>query len=95
MSSITNASKLADTERDVIHYGKNDYHSINKATDLYMLFAGGSINSSISFGVKKKANGDTRFYICDKCLYSRDCKTLRQAKMIERLHKKKCKGKGK
>ena len=97
-------SVICSPDKDVLkqlpgkhyNYGKNEYDCLNKTTDLYLLFAGGSINSSIAFGTTgHKKQTDTRFYICDKCLYSRDCKTLRQAKMIERLHKKKCKGKGK
>ena len=86
---------IADTkEKDIINWRKSDFEALNKTTELFELFEGGFASKSVCFSVRNdyNKNNNSRFYMCGKCDFARECNSVRQAKMIKRLHMKKCKG---
>jgi hypothetical protein len=90
-------------EKGTKNWKKNDLIAMNKATELFAMFDGGFIKSSIAFphnvGNNKRTrrrtriNYNSRFYVCYNCDFSKDCNSVREAKLVKRLHTKKCKGK--
>jgi len=86
------SSKKATTQRDILNYTKTEKENLCKALSIAQMYEGGIINGMMVFNKKHSAESvNTRFYICDKCAYARKCNSMSHAKMIERLHKKKCK----
>ena len=85
------SSKKATTQKDNINYTKTDKENLNKALDLMGLYGGGTIDGQMVFS-KKHNHYIKKYYMCNKCTYARECNSMRHAKMVERLHKKKCKG---
>ncbi len=86
------SSKKATTKRDTLHYTKTDKENLCKAMDYVDMYQGGIFDARMVFNKKHSLYANTKFYICDKCFYGRECNSVRHAKMIERLHRKKCKG---
>lgn len=84
----------ATKEKGVVNWRKSDFEALNRTTDLFELFEGGLASTSVCFPSARhsKKRTNTRFYICGKCDFTRDCNSVRQAKMIKKLHMKKCKG---
>ena len=85
------SSKKATTQRDILNYTKTEKEKLCKALSIIQMYEGGTINGMMVFNKKHCRYANTRFYICDKCDYARKCNSMSHSKMIERLHKKKCK----